>query len=117
MTWRHLPAPARAIAVAAGDADVAIQNHDRHRFEAAVAALAAAEGSGLVLGAVVRLLLEELHPDGLGSDDIRQIIENCVRAAARWQPTVDPHTVLVLLAGALGVHDQNEQAPRPTPQS
>jgi len=116
MTWRHLPDPARAIAVAASDA-VAAREHNRDRFGVAVETLAGTEGSGLVLGAVVRLLLEELHPDGLDSDDIRQVIENCLRAAAAWQPSVDPHTVLVLLTGALGIHDQDEQAPPPTPAS
>lgn len=116
-TWRHLPAPARAIAVAASNAVGAAEDHDRDALEVAVQTLAATEGSGLVLGAVVRTLLEELHPDGLDGDDIRRLIHDCVRAAAPWEPTVDPHVVLVLLAGALGVHDQDEQAPRPTPES
>jgi hypothetical protein len=117
MTWRHLPASARAIAVAASDAVVATQEHDPDRFGVAVKTLAATEGSGLVLGAVVRLLLEERHPDGLDGDDIRGIIEDCVRATVAWQPTVDPHTLLVLLAGALGIHDQDDQAPQPSPES
>lgn len=116
-TWRHLPAPAQAIAVAASDAVAAAQHRDRDGLEAAVGPLAATEGSGLVLGAVVRLLLEEAHPDGLGGDDIRRVIEYCVRAAAVWEPAVDPHLLLVLLASALGVHDQDEQAPRPAPDS
>jgi hypothetical protein len=38
-------------------------------------------------------------------------------SAAWWEPTVDPHPLLVLLAGALGVHDQDEQTPRPAPDS
>jgi hypothetical protein len=68
-----------------------------------------------VLGTVVRLLLEQAHPDGLAGDDVRRVISHCVRAAAVWEPTVDPHLLLVLLAGALGIHDQDEQAPRPAP--
>jgi hypothetical protein len=115
MTWRHLPTAARAIAVAASDAVVAAQEHDRARFGVAVEILAATEGSGLVLGAVVRLLLEELHPDGLDSADIRRIIDNCLAAAA-WQPDVNPHTLLVLLAGALGIHDRDDQEPHLAPQ-
>ena len=85
--------------------------------KAAAAALAAADGSGLVLGVVVRLLLEDLHPDGIDGDDIRQTLEDCVRAASRWQPETDPHTLLVLLAGALGVHDQDEEVPPPAPNT
>ncbi|MEJ3748056.1 hypothetical protein WEI85_32815 [Actinomycetes bacterium KLBMP 9797] len=116
-TWRHLPAPARAIAVAASNAVAAAEDHDSAALGVAVEALAATEGSGLVLGSVVRMLLEELHPDGLDGDDIRQLIHDSVRAAAVWEPAVDPHVVLILLAGALGVHDEDESAPRPSPES
>jgi hypothetical protein len=116
-TWRHLPAPAQAIAVAASDAVTAAQGQDRDGLDAGVGRLAATEGSGLVLGAVVRLLLEEAHPDGLDGEDVRRVIEHCVRAAVVWEPAVDPHLVLVLLSSALGVHDQDEQAPRLPPDS
>ncbi|WP_308785326.1 hypothetical protein [Phytohabitans rumicis] len=116
MTWRHLPPPARAIAVAASDAVDLVQADDRDAFEVAVKALAGTEGAGLVLGAVVRLLLEDLHPDGLAGDDIRRIGAECLRAGAGWEPPPDPHLVLVLLTGALGVHDQDEDAPRPAPE-
>jgi hypothetical protein len=116
-TWRHLPAPAQAIAVAASEAVGAARQQDREALAAAVAPLAAAEGSGLVLGAVVRRLLEEAHPDGLAGDDIRRVIEDCARAAAVWEPATDPHLLLVLLAGALGVDDQDERAPRPAPDA
>ncbi|MFC0531882.1 hypothetical protein [Phytohabitans kaempferiae] len=116
-TWRHLPTRAEAIAVAASDAVAAAQERDREGLADAVGPLAATEGSGLVLGAVVRLLLEEAHPDGLSGDDVRQVVERCVRAAAVWEPAVDPHLLVVLLAGALGVHDQEEQAPRPAPDA
>ncbi|MEH1123186.1 hypothetical protein [Micromonospora sp. CPCC 206061] len=112
--WRHLPPPAQAVAVAASEAVAAAQERDRDRLEAAVAPLAVTEGAGLVLGAVVRLLLEQTHPDGLGGDDIRRIIEGCARDVVAWEPAIDPHVLLVLLAGALGVHDQSEEAP-PSP--
>ncbi|GAA4460061.1 hypothetical protein [Phytohabitans houttuyneae] len=115
-TWRHLPTSARAIAVTATDAVAAAQAHDRDGLAAAAGPLAAAEGSGLVLGTAVRLLLEEAHPDGLAGDDVRHVIEQCTRAAAAWEPAVDPHVLLILLAGALGVHDPDEQAPRPDPE-
>ncbi|MEV4491733.1 hypothetical protein AB0K04_16635 [Micromonospora coxensis] len=115
VTWRHLPAPAREIAAAATEAVEAARVRDTEAYETATARLAAAERSGLVLGAVVRLLLEEVHPDGLDSDDVRQVLEQCVRAAAQWRPDVDPHVVLVLLAGALGVYDPGEDDSPPDP--
>lgn len=113
MSWRHLPAPVRGVAVAAQDAVAAATAADPDALDRATATLATAEGAGLVLGTVVRLLLEDLHPDGLDGDDVRQVLEDCVRAALPWQPEVDPHVVLVLLASALGVHDQDADSPQP----
>lgn len=115
VTWRHLPASAREIAGAASDAVEAAKAQDSEAYEVATTRLAAAERSGLVLGAVVRLLLEETHPDGLDGDDIRQVLARCVRSAAPWRPDVDPHVVLVLLAGALGVYDPGEDDFPPDP--
>ncbi|SCL21253.1 hypothetical protein GA0070616_2249 [Micromonospora nigra] len=114
-TWRHLPAPAREIAVAAVEAVTAAQTENPEAYAPAVARLAAADRSGLVLGGVVRRLLETGHPDGLDGDDVRQVLERCVRSAARWQPDVDPHVVLVLLAGALGVYDPDADDSPPDP--
>jgi hypothetical protein len=103
--WNSLPQPARAIAVAASAAVDAATRRDADALDTAALALAAADGSGLVLGMVVRLRLEELHPDGIDGDDARAVLEGCVRAAAEWLPWVDPHVVLVLLASSWGVHD------------
>lgn len=115
VTWRHLPASAREIANAAGEAVAAAQGRDPTAYEAAVDRLTGADRSGLVLGVVVRLLLEETHPDGLDGDDVRQVLERCVRSAAAWRPEVDPHVMLVLLAGALGVYDPGDDDNPPGP--
>ncbi|MBM0234037.1 hypothetical protein JNW91_20620 [Micromonospora sp. STR1_7] len=115
VTWRHLPASAREIAGAATDAVEAAKARDNEAYEVAADRLARAERSGLVLGSVVRLLLEATHRDGLDGDDVRQVLERCVRAAATWRPDVDPHVVLVLLAGALGVYDPGEDDSPPDP--
>jgi hypothetical protein len=109
-TWRHLPPAAREIAVDAEAAVAAAQRRDPEEYADAVGTLAVANRSGLILGAVVRLLLEETHPDGLDSDDVRTVLARAVRGAAEWQPTVDPHVMLVLLAGALGVYDPDDEA-------
>ncbi|MFD6567194.1 hypothetical protein [Micromonospora profundi] len=115
VTWRHLPASAREIANAAGEAVAAAQQRDPTAYEVAVERLTGADRSGLVLGVVVRLLLEQTHPDGLDGDDVRQVLERCVRSAAEWRADVDPHVALVLLAGALGVYDPGDDDNPPSP--
>lgn len=112
-TWRHLPAPARPIAVATEAAVAAASDRDGPALAGAVGDLAALDPSqtGLILGTAVRLLLEDTHTDGLDGNDIRAVLEGCVRDAAPWQPDVDPHVLLILLAGALGVHDDSGDPP------
>ncbi|MFR9777448.1 hypothetical protein ACL02O_15500 [Micromonospora sp. MS34] len=114
-TWRHLPAPAREIADAAAEAVAAAHERDAEAYGPAVVRLTAADRAGLVLGGVVRLLLEETHPDGLDGDDVRRVLERCVRSTAAWRPDVDPHVLLVLLAGALGVYDPSDDDAPPDP--
>ena len=111
--WRHLPAPARPIAAAADAAVTAATARDREALAEAVGDLAAQDPTptGLILGTAVRLLLEDTHPDGLDGDDVRSVLEQCVRSAAEWQPDVDPHVVLFLLAGALGVLEEDGEPP------
>jgi hypothetical protein len=112
-TWRHLPAPARPIAAATTDAVSAARHRERDALDDAVEVMAGLDPArtGLILGTAVRLLLEETHPDGLDGDAVRAVLESTVRAALDWQPEVDPHVVLQLLAGALGVIDEEEPAP------
>jgi hypothetical protein len=113
-TWLTLPAPARPIAAATDAAVTAIRERDATAFEAAVEDLGALDPAqvGLVLGTAIRLLLEAAHPDGLDSDDVRGALAACVRGAD-WVPAVDPQVVLILLAGALGVHPDDEAAAPP----
>ncbi|MET0425396.1 MAG: hypothetical protein ABW046_16045 [Actinoplanes sp.] len=115
--WRHLPPPARPIAAATTAAVTAAQTRDAAGLDAAVAELAALDvaQTGLILGTTVRLLLERANPDGLDGDAVRDVLESCVRDAATWQPEVDPHVVLLLLAGALGVAD-DDPGPAPKPE-
>ncbi|MCW3813181.1 hypothetical protein ONA91_01740 [Micromonospora sp. DR5-3] len=114
-TWRHLPAPAREIAAAATEAVAAAHDREAEAYGPAVERLTAADRTGLVLGGVVRLLLEETHPDGLAGDDVRQVLERCVRSTAPWWPDVDPHVLLVLLASALGVYEPGDDDTPPDP--
>jgi hypothetical protein len=115
--WRHLPVPARPIAAAASDAVEAAAARDPQAFDDAANALGALDPAqvGLVLGTALRLIMENLHPDGLDGDDVREVLTGSVRAAATWQADVDPHVLLILLAGALGVHDPDDQQAPPKP--
>ncbi|MFI1989568.1 hypothetical protein [Actinoplanes sp. NPDC020271] len=113
-TWRHLPSPARPVAAAVTAAVDAVRKGEAEALDDAVAGLAALDPAhtGLILGTTVRLLLEEGHPDGLAADDVRDALASCVRA----HPGADPQVVLWLLAGALGVLDE-EGAPAPPPEA
>ena len=71
---------------------------------------------GLILGTVLRVALEDLHPDGLDGDDVREVLTSATRASAAWQADVDPQVFLMLLAGALGVHDPDPEATPPKPE-
>jgi hypothetical protein len=96
---------ARPIADAAADAVEAAAERDRIAFDAAVGRLAGFDVAqvGLLLGTVVRHALEERHPDGLDSDDVRETLTAVVGQALKWLDAIDPQVVLLLLAGALGV--------------
>lgn len=109
-----LPAAARAISIATTDAVTAAREQQVAAFEEATDRLAAAEPEQVrvVLGVVVRALLEDLHPDGLSGDDLLELIKSCVRRSFDWYPAVDVQVLIVVLTGALGVHDPDTE-PRP----
>ncbi|GIE83904.1 hypothetical protein [Actinoplanes regularis] len=112
-SWRDLPPPARPVAAAGSAAVAAVRDGSAEEFDKAVSELASLDPAhtGLILGTTVRLLLEDGHPDGLTADDIREALAACVRA----HPDAHPQVVLWLLAGALGVLDE-ENSPAPAPQ-
>jgi len=117
---RSLPPAARAVATALLAAVGAATQADAEALRTAAGELAGldSEQTGTAQGNVTRMLLEELHPDGLDSDDIRAVLEGCTRWAAQWLPEIDPHVLLIVLAGALGIHpEEHEEVPRPTPQA
>jgi len=67
----------------------------------------------VVLGWVIRSLLEELHPDGMDGEDLRAVLTDCAGAAGAWESEVDPSVLLVVLTGALGLSDPDEQPALP----
>lgn len=103
-----IPGPARDLVCTVTQAvDTAISGDDVATYDSAVAKLATQPTGGRVLGDVLRLLLEDTHPDGLGSDDITLVIGRCYRAAVAWLPAerVDVAVLLAALASALGIHE------------
>ena len=109
VSWRDLGGPARAIGGAIGWAVQAAQGRDRVAFESAVIELAAqpVEATGLVLGALVRTLLEKQHTDGLDGADVRAVLTRCYAEAVTWLPgeSVRVEPLLAVLSSALGIHE------------
>lgn len=106
-------ASVRGIRTAIGAAVAAAGTGDPVAFEAAAARLAGQDQQRLrvVQGAIVRELLEDLHPDGLAGEDAQQVVQRCVTAAAGWYPAVDAEVLVTALLGALGAHDPDERPP------
>jgi hypothetical protein len=131
LTLPELPAPARAVAGAVTDAVDAARNGEAGAFGEAAGQLLAGdvEHVRVLVGDVVRMLLEEIHPDGVDADDLHALIAGCLRDSA-WFADVDAAALVVVIGGALGVHPdldpapadddgapREEVAPRPPPES
>jgi hypothetical protein len=107
-SWKELPGPARAIGTALGQAVDAARERDADAYEAAAVELVALPGeqTGRILGDLIRLLLEELYPDGVDSDDIRTVLHRCYRSVG-FLPvdSVEVPVLIAALASALGIHE------------
>jgi hypothetical protein len=112
--FSDLPAGARTITRTTIEAVNAARAGDAPAFGAATLELAACdpEQVRLVLGVVVRDLLEHLNPDGLAGDDLLELIRNCARRAFGWYPDIDVQALVVVLTGALGLHEDDSESPR-----
>lgn len=113
-----LPPAARAVAARITAAVKAAGAAGAEELRGAAADLEALDAAhvSVVLGAVIRMLLEEKHPDGVDGDDLRAVLDGCTGSALRWLPEVDPEVLLVIVAGALGVHpEEADGIARPGP--
>jgi hypothetical protein len=108
--------PAAEIVGRAGRAVTAAQAGDLGQFSKASTELAVldAERVGIVQAAVIRALLEELHPTGLTGEHIRDALERCLRASAGWYPELDVDLLVAIYTGALGMSDPDAAAPAST---
>jgi hypothetical protein len=108
-SWTDMPGLARAIGGAITRAVDAARTVDPQAYQDAAAEVTAlpADQTGVVLGGVVRALLEDQHPDGLDRDDISLVLSRCYQGAVAWLPveSVQVHPLLAVLASALGVHE------------
>jgi hypothetical protein len=109
--YQSWPAPARTMARAVDAAVAAARAGELDAFAEATAHLVRLDRGQLIvlLGAVVRDLLEQAHPDGLDSDDAEQVLESCVRSA-QWYPQLDRDALIRALTGALGVSEAEESS-------
>jgi hypothetical protein len=113
MSWRAAPAAARGIGEAAVDAVGAARTADAEAFSDATTRLEALDQVRVarVLGTVVRVQLEDLHPGGLTGDDLQVVLERCAWTARAWWRDVDPATLGALLLGAMGIVAQDDTPP------
>ena len=107
--YHSWPAPARTMARAVDAAVAAARAGEVENFTEATARLVRLDRGQLtvLLGAVVRDLLEQAHPDGLDADDAEQVLDSCLRAAV-WYPQLDRDAMIHALTGALGVSEVDE---------
>lgn len=110
-TW---PRPAREIATGTEEATAAVRAADAAALAEATTRLLTADPEQVrsVHAAMVRELLEDLHPDGLTGEAVQAVLTRCARAAAGWVPALDVDALAVVLTGALGVSDPDEDARR-----
>ena len=111
--YRSWPGPARAMALAVDAAVSAAHSGEAAAFTDATANLSRVDRGQLaaLLGAITRDLLERSHPDGLDSEDAEQVLQSCIRSAARWYEPVDSDSLVRALTGALGISDPDESPP------
>lgn len=112
--YRSWPPPARAMATAVDAAVSAAQAGDAAAFTDAMADLSRTDREQLavLLGSVMRDLLERSHPDGLDSGAVEQALRSCSMSAAGWYELLDSEVLILALAGALGITDLDE-SPQP----
>lgn len=99
------------MALAVGSAVAAARSGDAAAFADAVTELGNADSEQLavVLGTVMRDLLERSHPDGLDADDAEQVLLGCTRSAAGWYEPFDSGLLIQALTGALGITDPDQE--------
>jgi hypothetical protein len=115
MSAAALPASVRQVLDAVLDAAHAVRSRDAQALDAARTRLDSCdpELQRLLLGGAVRTAVERTHAQGLDGDDARDLLERCVRAGLAWLPDVEVPALIVVLTGALGMQDPDQEQPLP----
>lgn len=113
--YRSWTGQARAMALAVDAAVAAARSHDALAFTDAVADLTPLdrEQLAILLGTIMRQLLEQSHPDGLDSESAELVLESCMRAASGWYEPLERTFLIQALTGSLGLFDPDD-APAPS---
>lgn len=100
-------AAASSIRAAIAESTAAAFAAELPRFQLAVTQVATQnpEQLAIVQAAIVRELLEDLHPGGLSGADAQLILKRCIRSATGWYADADPTVMVGVLTGALGLSD------------
>lgn len=108
------PRPAKDIASATDAAVTTAREGAAEPFAEATGALLAVDPDQVrsVHSAMVRELLEDVHPDGLTGEAVQAVLERCARGAAEWVPSLDVGALAVVLTGSLGLTDYDEDTHR-----
>lgn len=108
LSWNQFE-PSRTVGRAIVAAVRAAARADDAEYPQLCAELAAVHPatSGLVLGAVIRMLLEDKHAGGLDGDDIREVLRRCHADTAPWLPSaaVSTPVLIAVVSSALGIHE------------
>ncbi len=98
--------PGRQLETLTRDAVAAAVDGDSELFARAHHELFAHAGvhAGLVQAAIVRMLLEEQHPDGLDGSDVRELLTRATSACS-WFSDLSEPALIGVLVGALGMPD------------
>lgn len=108
--YRSWPEPARTMARAIDATVSAAQAGDAEAFAAGLADLNRVDRAQLavLLGAVLRDLLERAHADGLDADDAERVLDSCLRATTPWYGPLDTDALVRALTGALDIVDPDD---------
>jgi hypothetical protein len=90
----------------------AASSQDADRFTEAADRLALQDPQRLsvVQAWMLRCLLEELHPEGLSSEDAQDVLRHCLLSTSQWYGDADPGVLVRVLTGALGLSEPEQAA-------
>lgn len=113
------PRPVQQLADAVATSVGAAQLEDAESYLASLPTLLRQEPDHLrlMLGEVVRTLVESRFPDGIDADDARQLLADTVRWVAGWDGPVDVPALAAVLTGSLGVHPDDADRPDVAPDA